>query len=263
MLAPQGHRKMTSQKSEPVATRTRRSTPLGAKLEKKLAMYAAAAAGATGALVSAAPAYAEIVYTPAHVVLITRDNSTVSSYKLDLNHDGINDFSLRAGGAPRQSGNDAYVLCQWLATSNAVWGRDFRSALRRGTKIGPNGLFNHKFQEMGYVSYVSSPPPGFYGPWVNSGKGVRDRYLGLKFVIKGKVHYGWARLDVKVKGYGIVGITATLTGYAYETVPNKPIIAGKTRGPDVVVEPATLGRLAGGAAALAGWRAKSSATAAR
>jgi hypothetical protein len=44
-------------------------------------------------------------------------------------------------------------------------------------------------------------------------------------------------------------ITATLTGYAYETVPNKPIIAGKTKGPDVITvqpdtAPGSLGRLA-------------------
>ena len=58
---------------------------------------------------------------------------------------------------------------------------------------------------------------------------MRGRYLGLKFLIRGKVHYGWARLNVTV---GNSKITATLTGYAYETIPNNPIIAGKTKGPD-------------------------------
>ena len=33
--------------------------------------------------------------------------------------------------------------------------------------------------------------------------------------------------------------TALLTGYAYETVPNKAIITGKTKGPDVVTTQAT------------------------
>jgi len=41
-----------------------------------------------------------------------------------------------------------------------------------------------------------------------------------------------------VKVMGGARIRATLTGYAYETIPNKPIIAGKTKGP------ATLERLA-------------------
>jgi hypothetical protein len=39
---------------------------------------------------------------------------------------------------------------------------------------------------------------------------------------------------------------ATLTGYAYETIPNKPIITGKTKGPDVItLDPATLGTTIG------------------
>ena len=71
---------------------------------------------------------------------------------------------------------------------------------------------------------------------------VYDRYLGIMFQIKGKPHYGWARLNVSGGGGSLGGV---LTGYAYETIPNKPIIAGKTKGPDVItVEPATLGRLA-------------------
>jgi len=60
---------------------------------------------------------------------------------------------------------------------------------------------------------------------------------------------------------------AELTGYAYETIPNKAIIAGKTNGPDdISIEepgaaltaptpgPATLGALALGARGLSIWR---------
>lgn len=57
----------------------------------------------------------------------------------------------------------------------------------------------------------------------------------------------------------MAGSLGTLTGYAYETIPNKPIIAGKTKGRDDAVaeessapplpnpESATLGALAAGA----------------
>jgi hypothetical protein len=62
-------------------------------------------------------------------------------------------------------------------------------------------------------------------------------------MIKGKAHYGWVRMNVEIKG---MNFTATLTGYAYETIPNKPIIAGQTRRKDE----ATLGRLAQGASAV-------------
>jgi hypothetical protein len=30
--------------------------------------------------------------------------------------------------------------------------------------------------------------------------------------------------------------TALLTGYAYETIPNKPIVTGETKGPDATTE---------------------------
>jgi len=67
-----------------------------------------------------------------------------------------------------------------------------------------------------------------WGSWIN----VKNRYLGVKFKIEGEAHYGWARLSVKVQEP--FTITATLTGYAYETIPNKPIIAGMTQGPDLI-----------------------------
>jgi hypothetical protein len=48
--------------------------------------------------------------------------------------------------------------------------------------------------------------------------------------------------------------SATVTGYAFETIPNKSIIIGKTRGPDMIAEPATLGDLAAGANTRSAWR---------
>lgn len=54
-------------------------------------------------------------------------------------------------------------------------------------------------------------------------------------------HFGWARLTVNCSGF--VNVDATITGYAYETLPNKAIIAGKTHGK----QNATPGRLAQGA----------------
>lgn len=57
-----------------------------------------------------------------------------------------------------------------------------------------------------------------------------------------------------------------LTGYAYETIPNKPIVTGETRGPDdagvqqsdmpatATRLPVTLGMLSAGASALSIWR---------
>jgi hypothetical protein len=97
----------------------------------------------------------------------------------------------------------------------------------------------------------------------------------LKFSAKGKVHFGWARFVTHSRPRP----TAELTGSAYETIPNKPIITGKTKGPDDnsveqpndpgpgasltnpfpdKPQPASLGALAMGAPGLSIWRRKES-----
>jgi hypothetical protein len=87
------------------------------------------------------------------------------------------------------------------------------------------------------------------GPW---GTIKGHAYLGVRFAIKGKVHYGWARLGPVSRWRPA---KALLTGYAYETIPNKSILAGQTKAPDVItVQPGSLGRLAQGSAGLAAWR---------
>jgi hypothetical protein len=90
----------------------------------------------------------------------------------------------------------------------------------------------------------------YYGKWTY----VRNGYLGLKFKIHGKTHYGWARLGVIHDGFKLTG---TLTGYAYETIANKAIVAGDTKGKDRdkdEVQPVSLGHLARGASAVSAWR---------
>jgi hypothetical protein len=109
------------------------------------------------------------------------------------------------------------------------------------------------------------------GLWNN----LKNRYLGLKFTINGTTHFGWARLNVTCTTmYGNHKVTGVLTGYAYETIPNKPIVTGKTKGPDDLGnvaqpspaalrapthQPASLGLLAMGARALSIWRLEESA----
>jgi hypothetical protein len=89
------------------------------------------------------------------------------------------------------------------------------------------------------------------------------------FTLNGKTHYGWARLSVQASKDRFT-LTATLTGYAYETIPGKSIVAGKTGpvndgdendfGPDASLtnpltsQPASLGMLALGSTGLSIWR---------
>jgi hypothetical protein len=93
-----------------------------------------------------------------------------------------------------------------------------------------------------FIKRIGSTGTAFRGNWANDGKGIKDRHLGLKFYVKGKAHFGWARLTTaREKGHWLRTI---LTGYAYETIPNKPIVTGQEHGADDSLESSTLGSLA-------------------
>jgi len=211
---------------------------------KQLHLYTLAATAGVGVLALSQPAEGKIVYTPAHHVIGKKQH-----YDLDLNHDKVTDFSL----VDTHGCNTDYcfgALSAIPTAGNGVEGKKgflsipYAYALTRGQRIGPQAPFSGQL--------MVSSNMGTIGQWIN----VTDRYLGLKFAIKGKIHYGWARLSVQVLGNGVV--KAILTGYAYETIPNKPIVAGKkmsdestasaatTRG----ARPATLGMLAMGSVPL-------------
>ena len=202
-------------------------------------------------LALAHPAEGKVIYTPSHVrIAVGNDGNREYHYPLDLNHDGVVDFSLRMSrttateffqvatgvGILGVSGNQAAGVQQRKGYDGLAY------ALRAGRRIGPDRRFGPYNNEVMAVRATSGEGVTCLGPWDNATK----RYLGLRFTINGELHYGWARLDVscppKVSTGGLSGI---LTGYAYETIPNKPIIAGKTKGPDVItVQPGSLGRLA-------------------
>ena len=233
------------------STGPRKTAKLSKSLHRQLNSYAlAASAAGVGALALSVPAEAKIVYTQTHHVI-----GTNGVYRLDLNHDGITDFVIRQSGSTLGStGTNAL-----LVNGDAVVGHEsvhtphVPAALRKGAVVGTNQSFiPRRYHESTMVSVWQTDSIGLhdYGKWVN----ITNRYLGLRFKIAGETHYGWARLSVRVKGRKI---TATLTGYAYETIPNKPIIAGKTKGPDVItVQPGSLGYLAHGASAIPAWRMK-------
>jgi hypothetical protein len=242
----------------------KRPSNLSESLHQRLNAYAlAASAAGVGMLALARPAEGKIVYTKAHVKI------PFWGYSLDLNHDGQNDFGILAGTGAKgttstitYSGIDVGPTRSYGAHNNCVavgTRTHYADALRFGARIRAS-LFRTSQQDGVMAERTRNGRKGtssFNGPWANNGKGVKNRYLGLKFQIKGKFHYGWARLNLTFPPKGRLELI--LTGYAYETIPNKPIVAGKTHGPDVItLEPASLGHLARGASAIPAWRGKES-----
>jgi hypothetical protein len=224
----------------------RAETELRWPLANRLAAYALAAGGAgLGMMATAQPAEARIVYTTAHEVF-----AFPYSVFLDVNNDGINDFrfsiylfiglfSARVGGAP---GNGVRAIKSSTCRGRCV----FASRVPQGAKISADEDFVRGSRipmDNGYSSDGVS-----YGPW----RGNASGFLGLEFQIDGRAHYGWAAVHMTSS------ISGVITAYAYNTVPNQPILAGQTSDEDLIGEippqPATLGLLALGAPALDIWR---------
>lgn len=239
---------------------------LSESIHRQLNSYAlATSAVGVGLLVLTQTADAKIIYTPTHQKLPLNQD-----FFLDLNHDGTKDFHFHI--ATLNPRFPSQTRCSYASLNvfpqhrgNGLVGQQHfgssASALRLGTPIGPRNRFNGSRNLMAEVIYC--PVFGYYGLWENNGKGVSSRYLGLEFTINGKIHYGWARMNVRAYGNGKFTVSALLTGYAFETIPGKPILAGATHGPDddeptalttQTHAPATLGALALGAPGLEIWK---------
>ncbi len=230
---------------------------LSQSFHHQLSMYAlAAGAAGVGVLALAQPAEGKIVYTPAHKKIAFNHGEVF----FDLNHDGINDFGFYARSSHTTSGGSEFLNIDPAQKGNAIWSiqsdkHSCAAALPRGRRIGAKRPFKSNNLLMLFESGTAGNQGTMVCPWANVRKSA---YLGLKFMIKGKIHFGWARVDFTS--------VAILTGYAYETIPNKSIIAGKTNGPEDIVErpaatgkapnakPASLGLLATGSPGLSIWK---------
>jgi hypothetical protein len=223
---------------------------INSKLEKNLAAYmAAAGAAGIGFLAVSQPAEAKVVYTATNVTVTT-------PIAIDLNQDGATDFTLGFVAGIEHS----FFVDVTPAAGNAVRGNGSAACGFFGVPVGPgekfvtNSYLGEGVRMAGFFGYGISTS---FGPWAN----VTNRYLGFKFLINGQTHYGWARVSVTNEIRTVV-----LTGYAYETTPNKNIVEGHTFGPekadagvfadmlDQVPQPARLGTLARGADSISIWR---------
>jgi hypothetical protein len=234
-------------------------------LKRNINFYSTAATAAgVSMLALAQPAAGEVVITKKTIPI------PVSNYfegqipvLLDLNHDGATDLSFILSTFAYHSFNAVLeaVPAQGAGVIGGIGtlGRFYGSALLRGARIGPSAHFSSKAADLerseGFdVSSRSSRH--VYGKWDSNSP---NRYLGVKFLIDGKTHYGWVRLTVNTTGK----ITGTITAYAYETVPNKKILAGISENPGSAAQAETvreklgqpsLGMLALGSDGLAIWR---------
>lgn len=243
----------------------RAASTLSAALLTNLNAYAVGATAAGVALLAAAQAAnAEVIFTPANQHIAR--NQRLS---LDLNHDGIIDFYLinERLVSVTDFGDELSVRpLGGSLTRNAAWASNrvtyFAAALPAGVTVDFHAPFHSTQLVMAFASHDRTDGYLSGGGW----KRARNRFLGLKFHINGEAHFGWARLTVIADAHK-QDVAAILTGYAYETQADTPIVTGQTSGsakaaspgsPAWASEPVTLGMLALGAPGLSPWRREES-----
>jgi hypothetical protein len=185
-------------------------------LQKRISKYTAVA----GAVVSAAGAQAQVVYTDVNPDYShdAPQNNGLAVYPLDLNNDQTIDFII----ASRDTVTTAtvrFTLAAPYGAGNAVAGEnpagyDYALALDINSMVDSTLNWIEATNTMAYNVNTNNP---YNENW----NGVTDKYLGLKFVVAGNTHYGWARLDSYAIGDSIV-----LKDYAYNATPNTGILTG-------------------------------------
>src|SRR5277367_5535201 len=180
----------------------RKSANLSASVNHQLNMYAlAASAAGMGIVAVAQPAEGKIVYTPTDVVIVQNGGLV----QMDVNNDGKPDFvfsnyfisgsccTLQQLTVKGDKNANSIVA---VHSHNEVWAADLGAGFQIGKPLR-HGFFQRASVLMAFrrFRFNSSNSKTYFtssGPWRN----VKNKYLGLKFLIAGKIHYGWARLTV-------------------------------------------------------------------
>lgn len=184
------------------------------------------------AMLFSASSNAQIVYTDVNpdtvfTCTLSLGNPCSTMYQLDLNNDGIVDFQLVKfyGTAPRQN-SDSYVSVTPLGsnkftsstTNFGTFNLVCASALANGDSIQNNNWYGARLMlEQNLVNGLS------FAFTCHHWNAVTDKYLGLKLIVGSNTYYGWVRLDVAQNGTSF-----TVKDYAYNNIPNQPILAGET-----------------------------------
>jgi hypothetical protein len=243
---------------------------LSNNLHRQLAQYSLTAAVAgVSMLALAAPASGEVVVTR-KTIPIPVGSSIENPVTISMANDGVNNFSFLLNGlsdSPRElvagarNGTNSQILAGGTFYTKAL-------ALSRGAKVGPSANFVSGGSLFALVEATSSSSiRGFFsrGYW---GGNPKNKYLGVRFQIRGQFHYGWIRLTVTSNvQLERPTLAATITGWAYESVANKPIKAGTAATAASVEKPTarvqqlhnqeagpSLGMLAAGAEGMPIWR---------
>jgi hypothetical protein len=209
---------------------------LSKNLNRQLGQYALAAAVAGVSVMALAdPAVAEVVVTRKTIPIPVGSGTNPGRVAVSLTNNGVNDVSFTLSQGSFGPGRTVLVNTPNLKNGVTIGGSwdPYARALTRGAKIGPDA---DSFFYRGLVEFSATSNGVKYckGYWASNlqnkffGCGnTKNKYMGVSFSLNNQTHFGWIRLTVTTNSDpNGPPLTATISGYAYETIPNKPILAG-------------------------------------
>ena len=276
-------------KCERSLPRSKSPAALPESLSRRLASYAmAAAAAGVATLACAGPAEGEPVCKNISIQLSDTTTFTLNPGKQIA---GAFNIAQTTFSSFPSSGYYYFWWNRGFFTPNSaganvlVDGTGMVADAAAGALIGPAGKFG-KGQSYGMMFTYGNGTFDFRAHGTlkkhRGNLNLRDvNYIGFEFLLAGKIHYGWARLQVTFvrRQYYQTKAHIHILGYGYETAANTAIAAGSCgtesaentmgNGPShanrdstvggagtdsSVPKKATLGMLAGGSAGLPLWR---------
>lgn len=167
-------------------------------------------------------ANSNIIYTDIEPDFISENVNDF--YNLDLNNDAVVDFILRSIYLPSEdyyyleinSGaydvNGAISVTPWYANPVPL-------DINREIYYLPSYSAHGEIYALGFftVGDCFGGEATCYEDW----KDKNDKYLGLGFVVEGKIHFGWARVSITSPTNWVI------MDYAYNAIPDSSILAGQ------------------------------------
>jgi len=172
------------------------------------------------ALVAVAiPLYAEVIWSGERNIDLSWSSDSSPSWppppipialEMDLNEDGINDFTI--GETDPLHSSWFYAVSEdsnkhtgdWIGEAGGIIDNS-RSDWTGGEHLLVSWMILLNEQEMGGV-----------GAWLG-----QTGYMGLQFDADGETHFGWVRMTAYDEFPGM-----TIHGWAYESIPGVGIVAG-------------------------------------
>ena len=149
----------------------------------------------------------------------------LNAYLLDINQDGIQDFSINVMSVGFDRGVRNYFQIQSNRDARIMLTQTETTPLSAGASIGPEtapevsgwSIFAGSLMVR---TVTENQPDQWSGPWAPD----KDFYAGLSIRVNGEYHYGWVKLLADRESHAVF-----VQEYAFNEKPNQAIKAGQRK----------------------------------